>query len=63
MIVIAFSVGIGFFTTNPVSKKVTTYQVTLNDDYSYNKLIEEYDVIEQNGEIFTVREKGWESVD
>lgn len=60
---IAFGVGIVFFATNPVSKKVTTYQVTLNDDYSYNKLIEEYDVIEQEGKILTVREKGWESVD
>lgn len=63
MIVIAFSVGLVFFTTNPVSKKVTTYQVTLNDDYSYNRLIEEYDVIEQNGKILTIREKGWDSLE
>lgn len=60
---IAFGVGIVFFATNPVSKKVTTYQVTLNDDYSYNKLIEEYDVIEQEGKILTVREKGWDNLE
>lgn len=63
IIVVAFSVGIVFFTTNPVSKKVTTYQVTLNDDYSYNQLIEEYDVIEQNGKILTIREKGWDNLE
>ena len=63
MIVIAFSVGLLFFTTNPVSRKVTTYQVTLNDDYSYNQLIEEYDIIEQNGKILTVREKGWDNLE
>lgn len=63
MIIISFSVGLLFFTTNPVSKKVTTYQVTLNDDYSYNQLIEEYDIIEQNGKILTIREKGWDSLE
>lgn len=63
MLCIAFGVGIVFFATNPVSKKVTTYQVTLNDNYSYNKLIEEYDVIEQNGKILTIREKGWDSLE
>lgn len=60
---IAFGVGVVFFATNPVSKKVTTYQVTLNDNYSYNKLTEEYDVIEQNGKILTIREKGWDSLE
>lgn len=63
MIIISFSVCLVFFTTNPVSKKVTTYQITLNDDYSYNELIEEYDIIEQNGKILTVREKGWDDVE
>ena len=63
MIVIAFSVGFLFFTKNPVLRKVTTYQVTLNDDYSYNQLIEEYDIIEQNGKILTIREKGWDSLE
>lgn len=59
----ALGAGIIFFATNPVPKKVTTYQVTLNDDYSYNKLIEEYDVIEQNGKILTIREKGWDNLE
>ena len=63
MLCIAFGVGIVFFATNPVSKKVTTYQVTLNDNYSYNKLTEEYDVIEQNGKILTIREKGWDNLE
>lgn len=63
IIVVAFSVSIAFFATNPIFKEVTTYQVTLNDDYSYNKLIEDYDVIEQNGKILTVREKGWDNLE
>lgn len=63
IIVVAFSVSIAFFAINPIFKEVTTYQVTLNDDYSYNKLIEDYDVIEQNGKILTVREKGWDNLE
>lgn len=63
MMFVAFVIGAVFFDTNPVLKKVTTYQVTLNDDYSYNKLIEDYDVIEQNGKILTVREKGWDNLE
>ena len=48
------------FHQKPVYKDVMTYQVTLNDTYSYNQLIEQYDVIETKGQILTIREKGWD---
>ena len=48
------------FHQKPVYKDVMTYQVTLDDSYSYNQLIEQYDVIETKGQILTVREKGWD---
>ena len=48
------------FHQKPVYKDVMTYQVTLDDTYSYNQLIEQYDVIETKGQILTIREKGWD---
>ena len=48
------------FHLKPTYKDVMTYQVTLNDTYSYNQLIEQYDVIETKGQILTIREKGWD---
>lgn len=40
---------------NPV--KVTTYQVILDDTISYNEFVEKYEVIKQEGRIYTVYEK------
>ena len=48
------------FHQKPVYKDVMTYQVTLDDTYSYNQLVEQYDVIETKGQILTIREKGWD---
>lgn len=48
------------FHQKPIYKEVMTYQITLDDTYSYNKLIEQYDVIETKGQILTIREKGWD---
>ena len=46
-------------TNNPV--KVTTYQVILDDDVSYNEFIEKYEVIKQEGRIYTIYEKDKEN--
>lgn len=66
LLVVGFVVSLAFsvicFFYSPTPKEVITYQVTLNDDYSYNQLIEEYDIIEQEGKILTIREKGWDSL-
>ena len=40
---------------NPV--KVTTYQVILDDSISYNDFVEKYEVIKQEGRIYTIYEK------
>ena len=61
--IISLVLAIICFLCSPTPKEVTTYQVMLNDDYSYNKLIEDYDIIDQEGKILTIREKGWESID
>ena len=67
LLVVGFVVSLAFsvicFFYSPTPKEVITYQVTLNDNYSYNQLIEEYDIIEQNGKILTIREKGWDSLE
>lgn len=48
------------FHQKPIYKDVMTYQITLDDTYSYNQLVEQYDVIETKGQILTIREKGWD---
>lgn len=57
-----FLIGLALvcFHLKPTYKDVMTYQVTLDDTYSYNQLIEQYDVIETKGQILTIREKGWD---
>lgn len=47
----------------PVYREVQEYQITVNDTTTFNEITNSYEIMEQNGEIFTVREKGWESVD
>lgn len=48
-----------YSTNNPV--EVTTYQVILNDDISYNEFVEKYGVIKQEGRIYTIYEKDKEN--
>lgn len=57
-----FLIGLALvcFHLKPTYKDVMTYQVTLDDTYSYNQLVEQYDVIETKGQILTIREKGWD---
>lgn len=50
-----FGAFYNYSTNNPV--KVTTYQVILDDSVSYNEFIEKYEVIKQEGRIYTVYEK------
>lgn len=42
-------------TNNPV--EVTTYQVILDDNISYNDFVEKYEVIKQEGRVYTIYEK------
>ena len=39
------------------NKNVTYYEVILGDDYPLKKLLDEYDMIEQRGEIYVIKNK------
>lgn len=54
-ILFLFGAFYDYKTNNPV--KVTTYQVILDDSISYNEFVEKYEVIKQEGRIYTVYEK------
>ena len=47
----------------PIYREIQEYQITVNDTTTFNEITNNYEIMEQNGEIFTVREKGWESAD
>lgn len=42
----------GFFNSNHIE-----YEVTINDNVSFTEFVDRYDVLDKNGEIYTVREK------
>lgn len=50
-----------FMYDNCTPVEVTTYQVILNDDVSYNEFVEKYEVIKQEGRIYTIYEKDKEN--
>ena len=51
-----FSPIIGFVLVKP-SKYETEYKVTISEEVSMTEFYEHYEVIEQDGKIFTVRER------
>lgn len=51
---IAGLIGVSMTTDEIIS---TTYQVTISDEVSMTEFLEHYEVIDQDGKIFTVREK------
>ena len=48
--------GFGGSTATPINHE-TQYKVTISDEVSMTEFLEHYEVIEQDGKIFTVREK------
>lgn len=54
-----FGACFDYSTNNPV--KVTTYQVILDDNICYNEFVEKYEVIKQEGRIYTIYEKDKEN--
>ena len=57
------SLGVVCCHLKPVYKEIQEYQVTINDTIPFNEITDNYDIMEQNGKILTIREKGWESID
>lgn len=50
------SIGCGFINGKPTAYE-TQHKVTISDEVSMTEFYEHYEVIEQDGRIFTVREK------
>lgn len=51
-----FGVGFGEMASKPISYE-TQYKVTISDEVSMTEFYKHYEVIEQDGKIFTVKEK------
>lgn len=49
--------GIGFGAAVRPNAVETTYDVLVGDNVSFNEFTEQYEIIEQNGNIYTVKEK------
>ena len=50
-------VSIHGFTHLPENKYQTIYEVTVSDDVNFNEFNSKYEVVKQNGLIYTVRER------
>ena len=55
-------ISIGLWSTKPIYKEVTTYEVRIEENYPYYELTNKYDIIEQKGKILVIREKGWDEI-
>ena len=57
--IVAFSIigGVAGDVNRKPSAYETQYKVTISDEVSMTEFIEHYEVIEQDGKIFTIREK------
>ena len=45
-------------TEAPATEYATEYKVTIDDSVSMNEFMDKYEIINQEGKIYTVREKG-----
>lgn len=50
-------IAIGAFVGYGIEETETHYEVTINDSVSMNEFNEKYEIIEQRGEIYTVKER------
>ena len=46
--------------TKPVFKEVPQYEVLLNEEVPFRDIYENYEIIDQRGQIFVLRDKGWD---
>jgi hypothetical protein len=44
----------------PIYKDIPQYEVTINEDANFYDILDNYDIIEQHGKIFILRDKNWE---
>lgn len=55
--ILGIAVVICCFHTKPVYKEISQYEVIISEDTSFYDIYNNYDVIEQRGEIFILQEK------
>lgn len=61
---LAFFVITGFISfTQPVYKEITEYQISINETTTFDEVNDKYVIMSQDGKIYTVRDKDWESND
>lgn len=53
---IALGLSLGYATGEPTEYE-TQYKVTISDEVSMNEFLEHYEIIDQGGKIYTVRER------
>lgn len=54
---IAFGTLLGYTTGEPIKYEMQ-YKVTISDEVLMNEFLEKYEIIDQDGKIYTIREKG-----
>lgn len=52
----AIGIPVGFSTGDPIAYE-TQYKVTIDDSVSMNEFLDQYEILDQDGKIYTVREK------
>lgn len=56
--IVAIAVGLSFgFAIGKTTEYETRYKVTISDEVSMNEFLEHYEIIDQEGKIYTVRER------
>jgi len=68
LLALPFSIGISFLIISGVETgsttttyEVNTYSVTITDDVSFREVVDNYNLISRDGEIFVLQEKGSET--
>lgn len=54
---VVISVAISYMSCRQAMYEAPEYKVTISDDVSFNEFNKKYEVVEQEGEIYTIRER------
>lgn len=58
-IIVGFA-GVSAIAREPIYKDIPQYEVTIDEDANFYDILDTYDIIEQRGKIFILRDKNWE---
>ena len=54
---LVISVAISYMSCRQAMYEAPEYKVTISDSVSFNEIYEKYEIVEQEGEIYTIRER------